>query len=270
MTDTTTPTLVQRRFPIKDKELGMVMFDLLEERRRAKLGPYTGASDISLAAFFEWAMSRTGTAKAQLFQDLWVLWELKELRNGYFCEFGAADGINFSNTHLLEKEYGWSGILAEPNPADHELLNRERDCHISDKCVFSESGRKMNFLCTTRPLLSRLSDVVPNDNQERRGKRQVEQEIEVESISLNDLLDSFRAPEHIDYISIDTEGSEYEILKNFDFALRSVTMFTVEHNGTAFRKDIFKLLRAHGYERCFASFSRFDDWYIRRDLISAT
>src|ERR1017187_1984592 len=51
-------------------------------------------------------------SKSQLRQDLMVLSELDFKRGGYFVEFGATNGVTLSNTYLLEKEYGWTGILA--------------------------------------------------------------------------------------------------------------------------------------------------------------
>ena len=53
-------------------------------------------------------------SRSQLRQDLFVLSQLDFKRNGYFVEFGATNGFNLSNTHLMEKEFGWTGILAEP------------------------------------------------------------------------------------------------------------------------------------------------------------
>ena len=53
---------------------------------------------------------------SQCFQDLWVLYETKTKKNGFYVEFGATNGLTISNSLLLEKNFGWTGILAEPSP----------------------------------------------------------------------------------------------------------------------------------------------------------
>jgi hypothetical protein len=87
----------------------------------------------------------------------------------------------------------------------------------------------------------------------------------VSTISLNDLLSKHNAPKHIDYLSIDTEGSEFEILNSFDFSSHSFGVVTVEHNFTPVRQKIFELLSGHGYTRQFENLSKFDDWYVKVD-----
>jgi hypothetical protein len=80
---------------------------------------------------------------------------------------------------------------------------------------------------------------------------------------LNDLLIKHRAPKYIDYLSIDTEGSEYEILEAFNFNEFSFGIITVEHNYTPQRDMIFALLTGHGYIRKYENISAFDDWYVK-------
>ena len=75
-------------------------------------------------------------------------------------------------------------------------------------------------------------------------------------------FDKYSAPKIIDYLSIDTEGSEYEILKKFNFDKYIFSVITCEHNFTENRKKIFNLLTSKGYKRIFKDISRFDDWYI--------
>jgi hypothetical protein len=85
---------------------------------------------------------------------------------------------------------------------------------------------------------------------------------DVRTISLLDLLRKYHAPTHVDYLSIDTEGSEYEILNAFDFTEYSFGVITVEHNYTPQRELIFELLSRNGYKRIYTEISRFDDWYV--------
>ncbi len=84
----------------------------------------------------------------------------------------------------------------------------------------------------------------------------------MDTISLNDLLEKFDAPKNIDYLSIDTEGSEYAILESFDFERRRFSVITCEHNFTPEREKIYELLTRKGYERKYESLSQFDDWYV--------
>ena len=79
-----------------------------------------------------------------------------------------------------------------------------------------------------------------------------------------DLLDVNNAPKNIEYLSIDTEGSELEILSAFDFSKYHIKVITVEHNFTNKRKSIYRLLSDNGFTRVFEEFSKYDDWYINR------
>jgi FkbM family methyltransferase len=235
-------------------------------RRTRRHGP--APEHAALDAFFAFALPRAHLSQSQIMQDLWVLHELGEKRGGYFVEFGAGNGVTMSNTHLLEKRYGWTGILAEPNPTFHRRLRRERAAPatvIEHDCVWARTGETQRFLCTEKPAFSRLAGVTPDDIFEREGRRAVSREIAVPTVSLDDLLDRHGAPARIDYISVDTEGAERAILDAFDFGRRRVDLWTVEHNFTPERAAVHALMEGHGYVRRFPEFSRFDDWYIHGD-----
>lgn len=249
----------------RDSERASWMLNHLVAQRKARRKRDYDPTSRTLDHFFEFALPRVKDAQGQLLQDLWVLWELGEKKAGYFVEFGATNGITMSNSHLLETQYGWQGILAEPNPEYHARLGRERTCSISHKCVYSRSGETMNFLCTEKALFSRLEAINPGDHNEAGGKRDVSQSIAVETISLNDLLDQYNAPAEIDYMSVDTEGSELEILSAFDFDRRRIKLMTIEHNFTDLRGKLYDLMVSKGYARVFPEYTRFDDWYIHRD-----
>ena len=86
-----------------------------------------------------------------------------------------------------------------------------------------------------------------------------------ETVTLVDLLAFWKAPRRIDYLSIDTEGSELDILNAFDFSAHDVRLITVEHNFSGNRGPILDLLTAQGYRRKFTDLSMVDDWYVKVD-----
>lgn len=82
--------------------------------------------------------------------------------------------------------------------------------------------------------------------------------MQLETISLHDFLIKNNSPKEIDYLSIDTEGSELDILENFPFNKWDIKYITVEHNYTEQRERIFNLLSSNGYIR---KEKEWDDWY---------
>ncbi len=201
-------------------------------------------------------------SRSQILQDLWVGFELGERRGGFFVEFGATNGLVNSNTWLLEKNYGWRGILAEPNPFWHPALAQNRNSAVDHRCVSSASGRKVRFLTTDSvdPELSGVAEFAGGDHF--AAVRADGNEIEVETVSLNQLLADHHAPIRIDYMSIDTEGSEYDILRSFDFSRHVIELISVEQNRET-EAAIEALLAHQGYERVFREFSQWDGWYVR-------
>lgn len=213
--------------------------------------------------FVAYTLRRAPDSQAQLFQDLFVLWSTKEKRRGYFVDIGACDGVFLSNTLLLERDYGWRGIVAEPNPLFTAKLKKNRGAMVSTQCVWSVSGQKLAFKQVAEPEYSTLKDIDPQDSHEDRGVRSKFTTVEVRSVSLNDLLTKAKAPAHIDFLSLDTEGSELEILQAVDFEKWKFGHICVEHNFTPRRQEIFELLQSHGYTRVMPNVSRWDDWYVR-------
>ena len=200
---------------------------------------------------------------SQLAQEFWVLDKTKYKTGGFFVEFGATNGVELSNTYLLEQKYGWDGILAEPNPINHESLRANRKCNISTLCVYPISGASLPFLSVNGfcNVISSLEKYSSNDYHAEARKDSVK--IDVETISLNDLLKKYNAPQNIDYLSVDTEGGEYEILKSLNWDYYNVSLITVEHNYTEDRQKIYDLLTSKGYRRVEEQHSYFDDWYTK-------
>ncbi len=206
-------------------------------------------------------ISHLTSSRSQLRQDLFVLSQLNFKRNGYFVEFGATNGVDLSNTYLLETQFGWTGILAEPGKCWHDALTKNRRAHIETECVWKDSRSTIPFDETDMAELSTIAKFSDSDGHQKARKHR--RTYSVGTISLNDLLEKYRAPQQIDYLSIDTEGSEYEILSSFDFDKYSVQVITCEHNFTPMREKIFDLLIHNNYERVLENHSKFDDWYVR-------
>ena len=233
-------------------------WNYLQEQRYYGAGSY----DSARLKFLGYCMTNLLHSKAQQFQDMYVIHKLNSKRDGFFVEFGAASGVNLSNTYLLEKQLGWKGILAEPFPVWHDSLASNRNVAIDHRCVWSRSGEQLEFLGTEKnPEFATLLSF--RDLDGHGETRSLSQNVfTVETVSLNDLLEQHSAPQGIDYLSVDTEGSEFEILSHFDFQRYRPLVITVEHNyNQELRGKLFELLTENGYVREFEEFSLFDDWY---------
>ncbi len=201
-------------------------------------------------------------SKSQIRQDLFVLAETNFKKSGYFVEFGATNGVDLSNSYLLEKEFSWSGILAEPAKIwKNDLLVNRPNASIETLCVWKDSNSTLTFNECDIPAISTIKSF--NDKDIHKNLRVPGRNYKVYTISLNDLLVKYQAPKYIDYLSIDTEGSEYDILNAFDFNEFSVGGITVEHNYTPQRELIYALLTSWGYKRKYEDISAFDDWYVK-------
>jgi FkbM family methyltransferase len=219
-------------------------------------------------AFLAYCAAHSGQSHAQLCQDLWVLWETAGARNGFFVEFGATNGVSISNTCLLEKSYGWQGILAEPFSVWHRELAANRSARIDHRCVWKESGQQLEFLATAASpeyagLAMRASADLYGPARSNSGQTTL-----VNTVSLNDLLREHGAPAHIDFLSIDTEGSEFDILEAFDFSNFRVDLIAVEHAYDRKRRGALQgLLERNGFVRRFERLSQWDDWYASRAFL---
>ena len=217
--------------------------------------------------FYTYLLLNRKKSKSQLFQDLFVLFNSNEKRNGTFLEFGATDGFSLSNTYLLENSYEWKGVLAEPSPQWCESLNKNRpNCKIINDCIYSESGKSLDFFVSNTGVLSTIEEFKHSDLKSMPGNSKIRNSggysTKVSSISLNDVFIKYFNSSPIDYMSVDTEGSELEILRNFDFKKFGPSILTVEHNHSDEEKMIDELLMVNGYIRYFKEHTQFNAWYI--------
>ena len=189
-----------------------------------------------------------------------MLYVLNSKAKGFFCDFGATNGYDLSNSYALETSFGWKGICAEPARNWHQALKKNRKAHIETDCVWIETGATLTFSEARTKELSTLTDFTASDLHS--GKRRNSQEYDVTTISLNDVLKKHKAPKNFDYLSMDTEGSELAILQSFDLKKWQPKILTIEHNHTENRTAILDLMTAAGYTRVLTDISCFDDWYL--------
>lgn len=208
--------------------------------------------------------------KSQLYQDVFASFVVGEKFDKTFFEFGATNGISLSNSYMLENLLNWKGALSEPSPQWHTALKKNRpNTNILTDCVWSKSDLELDFFVSDVGELSSLNDFKESDKSSMPGNTSARLKngkiISVKTISLNHVIEKefkFKVPS---YISIDTEGSEYEILKFFDFKRFRPVVFTVEHNFTEQQLKIDELMKANDYVRVFKKITVFDAWYISKE-----
>jgi len=157
-------------------------------------------------------------------------------KNGVFVDIGANDGIFLSNTYFFEKKRGWRGICIEPIPETFATLRQNRNCICVQGCIGPENQKGIPFLRISGPLEG-LSGIIERYDPKhvQRIEKQLKEYggsseiIEVDCYNLNDLLTHHHMT-HIDFLSIDTEGGELEILKSIDFEKFQIDVITVENN----------------------------------------
>ena len=206
--------------------------------------------------FYKFLLKNMNSSKSQVFQDLFVLYFLKKKSNGFFIEIGGGNGVDLSNTYLLEKKYSWNGIICEPNKKNQILIKKYRKNYLEKKPLDNKSSNRI-FFESEDSYLSSL-----NFNKKYVKK------YSVKTISLKQLFKKRKVEKVVDYISIDTEGNEFDIIKNFSFIKYKVNIITIEHN-FEFRKrsEINELLNKYDYKRMFKNISYMDDWYIKKTIL---
>ena len=192
---------------------------------------------------------------SQYGQDLEVIRNIfPNKTGGYFVELGAHDGVTLSNTLLLERTYGWNGVCIEPNPVLFEKLKANRACNVSDGLAFSSENIEFNF--SLGDLFGGITDHIDKYTNVKRSTQ-----IALKTTTLTKILDSVNAPTFIEYMSLDTEGTELEILKGIDFSKYTFGFMNIEHNFMEPRRtEIKEFLKSKGYS--FYSSNFVDDNFI--------
>jgi FkbM family methyltransferase len=186
-------------------------------------------------------------SKSQIQQDLILDQQIfKGKSNGVFVEVGALDGFGASNTWFFEMERNWSGLLIEPNPVEFNKRNQHpRPNSIFENCAISDVEMDINFLSIEGPcnVLSGIMEFYNTQHLERIN-RELEmysnhpeghelysrkEQIPMKAVRLESLFNKHNITK-IDFISIDVEGAELQVLNSINFDKVDIGVFMIENN----------------------------------------
>ena len=203
-----------------------------------------------------------GTYFSQAGQDRVIDRLLSEKTGGVFADIGGYDGVTGSNSLFFEMFRGWSGILVEPSPTQLRKAESVRRCPCLGYAVAGQATTA-EFMEVTAGYtqMSGFLDSYDRDLLARvRGDARRQELIHsLETKVLADILTDAGLSE-IDYLSLDVEGGEMDILQNFDFTAFDIDLWSIENNAQS--NEIPELMRDHGYD--LIEFAGVDDLFRKR------
>jgi FkbM family methyltransferase len=155
-----------------------------------------------------------------------ILSRLLDKEMGFFVDVGAHHPFRFSNTYFFYKK-GWKGINIDPLPGTKELFNLVRSRDINIQCGVAQTSGTLTYFCFNEPALNTF------DPEEARLKNDlpdyfIQETIEVPVEPLKKILDELSLPPVIDFMTIDVEGMEMEVLASNDWERYRPTFLVIE------------------------------------------
>lgn len=205
---------------------------------------------------------------SQIGQDKYFIEKISKYKPfGVFLEIGGYDGLVGSNTFFCEKNLGWSGIIVECNPELAQLCIKNRKCIVSNKAVHVTDDDNVTFIIPRgdeiiggKEQLGGIKGSIRKGNfSSFSGSYKTTKEIICKTITVNSLLEQHNIYE-VDYLSLDTEGNELDILKSIDYTKYKIKYLTIEHGECEqYQKEIYAFLSNQGFNR--VRINRWDDEY---------
>lgn len=198
-------------------------------------------------------MSVFVTSEAVEKELVWKFFDQK--REGVFVEVGANDPVAGSQTWLLEQN-GWRGVLVEPQSAHCARLRQQRkDSQIFQvACSSPAMEGEMDLLLAEQDGSSTLQR-----QRDTHGLKFIGTE-RVKVTTLNKVLES-AGVEKIDFLSLDVEGHEIEVMRGMDFERHRPALILIEDGVRDLSKHRF--LKSHGYK--LVKRTTINNWYVPRE-----
>ena len=207
-------------------------------------------------------------SQSQICQDILAVLVFEQKRGGTFVEIGVGNGKSISNTYLLENKFGWNGLLIEPCRSFHSSISKQRNAKLDTRAASSTSNSELQFFETIdNGEFSYASNAMSKAG--RAPSRKQFTAYKVQTAKLDEIFAEHNMPLAIDFISLDTEGSEIDILKGLDLTKYKVGLFCIEHNnrpGSVAALD--KILLPNGFHRIMPITSAYDAWFVHKSIVS--
>jgi FkbM family methyltransferase len=154
--------------------------------------------------------------------------------NGFFIDIGAHDGVSINNSLFFEKYRNWKGVCIEPNPIVYDKLIKNRSSLNLNVCIGNSNETvKFTQILGYSEMLSGITSKYDKRHLNRINTEIIQKGGEIKSIDVQMVrLETINEIENktIDFISIDTEGNEFDIIKSIDFRNVNVKVIVVENN----------------------------------------
>ena len=143
--------------------------------------------------------------------------------NGTYVELGGLDGVRYSNSHLFHYGFQWHGILIEPSPSSFKALEMNRPKDNTFNYAVCSSPRDVHFVEGREKAVSGILEFMAPSFIATWHSNSTKKPATLSRIScksLSDILDESSLPQKqvIDFLSIDVEGAEFEVVQTIDFS----------------------------------------------------
>lgn len=184
-------------------------------------------------------------------EDLILARFFENKRNGFYIDIGAHHPQRFSNTNLFYK-LGWSGINIDAMPGSMKKFNISRERDINIEKPVTNIKQTMTYYGFNEPALNGFSKEI-SDERNGKGDWKLLFTTQIETERLEELLDKYLPlDQKIDFLTIDVEGFDYEVLLSNNFKKYKPTLILVEiysnYIDELYENEIAKLLYSEGYK----------------------